>query len=47
MSSVVPLSDFDTRKRDDIRRAYREGRFGGVPILGDLADTTARFLAEA
>lgn len=33
---AVPLSEFDTRKRDDIARGYVEGRFGGVPIVGDL-----------
>jgi len=37
-SVLVPLSDFKTRKRDDIRRAYHQGRFGGVPMVGDLMD---------
>ena len=38
---IVSLAEFKTRKRDDIRRGYGEGRFGGVPILGDMADVAA------
>lgn len=33
-SRFTPLSDFKLRSRDDIERAYRDGRLGGVP-LGD------------
>ncbi|MFT4626297.1 MAG: hypothetical protein ACI8PZ_004974 [Myxococcota bacterium] len=40
-STVVPLSDYNTRKRLDTGRAYREGRLGGVPVLGDLAAVVA------
>jgi len=35
-SLLTPLSDFKTRKRDDIRRGLSDGRFGGVPTLADL-----------
>ncbi|MDE0441570.1 MAG: ATP-binding protein [Gammaproteobacteria bacterium] len=31
-SRFVPLSDFNLRSRDDIERAYRNGRVGGVPL---------------
>ena len=31
-SRFVPLSDFKLRSRDDIERAYRNGRVGGVPL---------------
>ena len=30
-STFTPLSDFKLRSRDDIERAYRNGRLGGVP----------------
>lgn len=45
-SELVPLSDFKTRGRDDIRRAYAEGRFGGTPTVGDLAAAIARHRGE-
>ncbi len=45
-SSLTPLSDFTTRKRDDIRRAYAEGRFGGVPVIGDLAGAVAHAMSD-
>ncbi|MCB9760074.1 MAG: ATP-binding protein [Alphaproteobacteria bacterium] len=41
VSRLTPLTDFETRKRDDIQRGYDEGRFGGVPILGDFAAVVA------
>lgn len=31
-SRFTPLSDFKLRSRDDIERAYRNGRVGGVPL---------------
>ena len=31
-STFTPLSDFKLRSRDDIERAYRNGRVGGVPL---------------
>lgn len=40
-STLVPLSDYETRKRDDIRQGYADGRFGGVPMLGDLVGAVA------
>ncbi len=45
-STFTPLSDFRTRKRDDIRRGYLDGRFGGVPIIGDLSGVMARAMEE-
>ena len=31
-SRFIPLSDFNLRSRDDIERAYRSGRVGGIPL---------------
>lgn len=33
-TTLTPLSDFKTLAREDTRRAYAEGRYGGVPRLG-------------
>jgi hypothetical protein len=33
-TTLTPLSDFKTLAREDSRRAYAEGRYGGVPRLG-------------
>ncbi len=35
-SGFTPLTDFKLRSRDDIERAYRHGRFGGVPAADDF-----------
>lgn len=35
-STFTPLSDFKLRSRDDIERAYRNGRLGGVPFGNDF-----------
>ena len=35
-SGFTPLTDFKLRSRDDIERAYRHGRFGGVPTADDF-----------
>ena len=35
-SEFTPLTDFRLRTRDDIERAYRHGRFGGVPTADDF-----------
>ena len=35
-SGFTPLTDFKLRSRDDIERAYRHGRFGGVPAAADF-----------
>jgi energy-coupling factor transporter ATP-binding protein EcfA2 len=43
VSRLTPLTDYKTLKRDDIRRAYHLGRFGGVPRVGRLS----QWLAEA
>ena len=36
VSGFTPLTDFRLRSRDDIERAYRHGRFGGVPTADDF-----------
>ena len=35
-SEFTPLTDFKLRSRDDIEKAYRHGRFGGVPTADDF-----------
>ncbi len=35
-SRLYPLTDFSTRKDQNIRRGYLQGRFGAVPILDPL-----------
>ncbi|MCA9560454.1 MAG: AAA family ATPase [Myxococcales bacterium] len=45
-STVIPLAEFKTRARDDLRRAYHEGRLGGTPVVGDLAAAIARHRVE-
>ena len=36
VSEFTPLTDFRLRTRDDIERAYRHGRLGGVPAADDF-----------
>ena len=36
VSEFTPLTDFKLRSRDDIEKAYRDGRLGGVPIADDF-----------
>ena len=36
VSKFTPLTDFKLRSRDDIERAYRRGRLGGVPATDDF-----------
>ena len=36
-SSFTPLTDYRLRSRDDLERAYRHGRVGGVPTGRDFA----------
>ena len=36
VSRFTPLTDFRLRSRDNIEKAYRNGRFGGVPTGGDF-----------
>jgi uncharacterized protein len=38
---VYPLSDFKTRKSDNIEKGYLQGRFGAIPFLGDIAHLLA------
>lgn len=35
-SEFTPLTDFKLRSRDDIEKAYRDGRLGGVPAADDF-----------
>jgi len=35
-TSVYPLSDFKTRKSDNIEKGYLQGRFGAIPFMGDI-----------
>ena len=35
-SKLTPLTDFKLRSRDDVERAYRDGRLGGIPSVGDF-----------
>jgi hypothetical protein len=35
-TDIYPLSDFKTRKSDNIERGYLQGRFGAIPFLGDI-----------
>ncbi|MYG14594.1 MAG: ATP-binding protein [Gammaproteobacteria bacterium] len=37
VSKFTPLTDFNLRSRDDIEKAYRNGRLGGVPTIDDFA----------
>ena len=36
VSEFTPLTDFKLRSRDDIEKAYRDGRLGGVPAADDF-----------
>lgn len=33
---LVPLTDLKTRNSDNLQRGYLQGRYGGIPYLGDL-----------
>lgn len=33
---IYPLSDFKTRKTDNIEKGYLQGRFGAIPFVGDI-----------
>lgn len=33
---VYPLTDFKTRKADNIEKGYLQGRFGAIPFVGDI-----------
>ena len=35
-SKFTPLTDFKLRSRDDVERAYRYGRLGGIPSVDDF-----------
>lgn len=37
-TEAFPLTDFKTRNTDDYEKGYLEGRFGAVPIIGDIAN---------
>lgn len=36
ITHFTPLTDFKLRSRDDVEKAYRLGRFGGVPVDDDF-----------
>ncbi|SUS06913.1 conserved hypothetical protein [Candidatus Defluviicoccus seviourii] len=38
---LYPLSDFSTRKGDNIEKGYLQGRFGAIPFAGSAADLLA------
>ena len=35
-TQLYPLTDFHPRKQENLERGYLQGRYGGVPFLGDL-----------
>lgn len=35
---LYPLTDIQTRKGDNIRKGYRQGRFGAIPYPGPISD---------
>jgi AAA15 family ATPase/GTPase len=35
-TSIYPLSDFKTRKSDNVEKGYLQGRFGAIPFVGDI-----------
>ena len=37
VSRFTPLTDYRIRSREDLEQAYRDGRMGGAPVIGDLA----------
>ncbi len=45
-SRFSPLTDFKLRSRDDIERAYRNGRFGGVPASDEFIGQSNSCLAS-
>ncbi len=45
-SRFSPLTDFKLRSRDDIERAYRNGRFGGVPASDEFIGQSSSYLAS-
>jgi AAA15 family ATPase/GTPase len=46
VSNLYPLSDFTVRGSDNIEKGYIDGRFGGVPFLGDVKKLTKRLVEE-
>lgn len=43
VARLTPASDYrQVRTRDDLRAAFRQGRIGGVPALGDFVGAVAR-----
>lgn len=40
-TNLYPLSDFTTRKGDNIEKGYLQGRFGAIPFAGSAADLLA------
>ena len=44
-ATLTPLTDFHLRPRDNLRRAYVEGRVGGIPRIGNVERLFADHLA--
>ena len=40
-TDLYPLSDFRTRKGDNLERGYLQGRYGAIPFAGSAADIIA------
>ena len=38
MTSIYPLTDFKTRKADNIEKNYLQGRYGAIPYFGNIKD---------
>ena len=41
-TTLYPLTDIQTRQRDDIEKGYLQGRYGAIPVLGDFAKALDR-----
>lgn len=37
-TTLYPLTDFRTRRGDDLARGYLQGRFGAIPVLGSFKE---------
>jgi uncharacterized protein len=46
-TEIYPLSDFKEHHTIDIRKGYLNGRYGGIPFLGNLKDLNWANYAEA
>ena len=46
-TQFTPLTEFKLRSRDDIEKAYRHGRFGGVPVSDEFHLENCRDMVSA